>query len=201
MTGQEDKPSRERESHSGVPDDIPISRNYGASFTGTPLGKRRAPELRLRDMRGAQDILRSPPRLTVVQHTHTLRESFVNRVLLARHQLINAGHDHHVRAASDTVSTPVGTPIALTYPCIRSWSCGATITPHYAPRCRSLRLSASRAYFNGTLRRLCLPLAAPQVHRERTLQIRRASPEMPRVSPLGRTASATPRPASSRVMA
>ena len=200
MTGQEDKPSRERESHSGVPDDIPISRNYGASFTGTPLGKRRAPELRLRDMRGAQDILRSPPRLTVVQHTHTLRESFVNRVLLARHQLINAGHDHHVRAASDTVSTPVGTPIALTYPCIRSWSCGATTTPRYAPRCRSLRLSISRAYFNGTLRRLCLPLAAQRAisspsgdgSREGTLH---------RASPLGRTASAALRPASSRVMA
>ena len=166
-------------------------------------GKRRAPELRLRDMRGAQDILRSPPRLTVVQHTHTLRESFVNRVLLARHQLINAGHDHHVRAASDTVSTPVGTPIALTYPCIRSWSCGATITPHYAPRCRSLRLSTSRAYFNGTLRRLCLPLAARQVHRERTLRVRRASRKTTchRASPLGRTVSATPRQASSRVMA
>lgn len=62
--------------------------------------------LRSADMRDAQDapnILRSPPRLTVVQHTHSLRESVVNRVLLARRQLITAGHDHHVRAASDAV--------------------------------------------------------------------------------------------------
>ena len=157
------------------------------------------------DMRDAQDapnVLRYPPRLTVVQHTHSLRESVVNRVLLARRQLITAGHDHHVRAASDTVSAPVGTLTALTYPCIRSWSCGATTTPHYAPRCRSLRLSISRAYFNGTLRRLCLPLAARQVHRERTLRVRRASRKTTchRASPLGRTVSATLRPALSRVM-
>ena len=154
------------------------------------------------DMRDAQDapnVLRYPSRLTVVQITHSLRESVVNRVLLARRQLITAGHDHHVRAASDTVSAPVGTLIALTYPCIRSWSCGATTTPHYAPRCRSLRLSISRAYFNGTLRRLCLPLAAQRAisssgdgSREGTLH---------RASPLGRTASAALRPASSRVMA
>ena len=63
------------------------------------------------DMRDAQDaptnILRYPPRLTVVQHTHSLRESVVNRVLLARRQLITTGHDHHVRAASDTVLRPL----------------------------------------------------------------------------------------------
>lgn len=169
----------------------------------TSLMRRACSPLRSADMRDAQDapnIPRYPPRLTVVQHTHSLRESVVNRVLLARRQLITAGHDHHVRAASDTVSAPVGTLIALTYPCIRSWSCGATTTPHYAPRCRSLRLSISRAYFNGTLRRLCLPLAAQRAisspsgdgSREGTLH---------RASPLGRTASAALRPASSRVMA
>lgn len=62
------------------------------------------------DMRDAQDapnVLRYPPRLTVVQHTHSLRESVVNRVLLARRQLITTGHDHHVRAASDTVLRPL----------------------------------------------------------------------------------------------
>ena len=150
------------------------------------------------DMRNAQDspnIPSSTPKLTVVQHTHSLRESVVNRVLLARRQLVAAGHDHHVRVLLHSLFAP---QITSPRPCVHSWLCSATTTPHYprsAPRCQSLRLSTSSAYFNGTSRRLCLPLAARQATSRRRTQPGR------RASPLGRIASPKPRPASSRVMA
>ena len=60
-------------------------------------------------MRNAQDspnIPSSTPKLTVVQHTHSLRESVVNRVLLARRQLVAAGHDHHVRVLLHSLFAP-----------------------------------------------------------------------------------------------
>ena len=149
-----------------------------------------------RDMHNAQDspnIPSSTPKLTVVQHTHSLRESVVNRVLLARRQLVAAGHDHHVRVLLHSLFAP---QIILPRPCVHSWLCSVTTTPHYpssAPRCQSLRLSTSSAYFTGTSRRLCLPLAARQATSRRRTQPGR------RASPLGRIAS--PKPASSRVMA
>ena len=91
---------------------------------------------------------------------------------------------------------PLAPQITLPRPCVHSWLCGATTTPHYprsAPPCQSLRLSTSSAFFNGTSRRLCLPLAARQA-----ISRRRTQPGC-QASPLGRIAS--PKPASSRVMA